>query len=287
MLLQHLLSGVAVGGLYALIAVGFVTIHNVTGVINFAQGEFAMVAAMTAAAMVGSGASLAVAMASGVAVAALVGVLVQQAALYPARRSPEVVLIIITIGASIAVRGIALAVWKSEPRALPAFSGGGPLALGPAVIARQDVWVLGIALAAMLVLFIFFERTTVGAALRACVMNREVSRLMGIAPDRMNLLAFGLSAALTGLAGVAIAPATLATYDMGLMLGLKGFVAAVLGGLGSPFGAVMGGFLLGALEQVAAGTLSSGYKDAFAFLVLLCMLLFRPSGLLSRAAGRP
>lgn len=287
MLFQHLLSGVAVGGLYALIAVGFVTIYNVTGIINFAQGEFAMVAAMTAATMASAGGSLAVALAVGVAAATLVGLLVQRVALYPARRSPEVVLIIITIGASIAVRGIALAVWKSEPRSLPAFSEGGPLALGPAVISRQDVWVLGIALVAMVALFGFFERSTVGAALRACAMNREVSRLMGIAPDRMNLLAFGLSAALAGVAGVAIAPGMLATYDMGLMLGLKGFVAAVLGGLGSPLGAVIGGFLIGMLEQVAAGMVSSGYKDALAFIVLLFVLLFRPAGLLARTAGRP
>ena len=148
-----------------------------------------------------------------------------------------------------------------------------------AALARQDVWVLGVAAAAMLALYLLFVRTFFGSALRASVMSRDASRLMGIAPSVMSLVAYTLSAALGALAGVVITPIALATYDMGIMLGLKGFVAAVLGGLVSAPGAVAGGLLLGVLESFAAGLLSSGYRDAIAFALLLGVLVVRPTGL--------
>lgn len=285
-ILQFLFSGLAVGGLYALIAVGFVTIYNVTGIINFAQGEFAMVGAMVAATLNAAGLNLLPAVLCGICAAAAVGVLAQRLALHPARHSPAVAQIMITIGLSIALRGAALMVWGSEPKTLLPFSAGGPIAVGSAVFARQDLWVLVLTLLAMTLLFLFFEKTTAGAALRAAAMNRDVSRLVGIAPPRMALLAFAMSAALAGLAGTAAAPTSLATYDMGLMLGLKGFVAAVMGGLNNPVGAVAGAFLLGSLESLSAGLISSGYKDAVAFLVLLLVLLLRPGGLFARASGQ-
>lgn len=278
-LFQLVLSGIATGGLYALIGVGFVTIYTVTGVINFAQGEFAMVAAMAAAAMLRAGVALPVAIVAAVLLAALVGAMMQQGALAPCATSTPLVKIIITIGLSIAIRGIVLLVWGSQPYLLPAFTAGPPISLGGAALARQYLWVLGLTASLMLALFVLFERTLFGSALRAVVMNQEASRLQGIHPARMALFAFVVSAMLSGMAGVAIAPITLATHDMGLMLGLKGFVAAVMGGLVSAPGAVVGALTLGVLESVGAGLISSGYKDAFAFLILVLVLFLRPSGL--------
>lgn len=285
-LIQLVFSGLTVGGIYALIAVGFVTIYNVNGVINFAQGEFVMVAAMAGAAMVSAGAPLWIACIGAILAATLAGALVQRLALYPARYSSSVVLIIITIGVSTTFRGLAQLIWGSGPLTFPPFMDGEPVSFLGAVIPRQDFFIGGIALICMLGLYLFFERTAIGSALRACMMNREVSRLMGISPDRMALLSFMLGAGLAGVAGVSVAPVSLAAYDMGLMIGLKGFVAAVLGGLVSIPGAVMGGLVLGVLESLGAGLISSGYKDAIAFLILLIMLVFRPQGIIGERTGK-
>lgn len=288
--LQLVLSGLSVGGIYALVAVGFVTIHAVTGVINFAQGELAMVGALSACSLRAAGVPLPLAVAAAAMVGAAVGLAEERSVLWPALRRgragrvTELVLILLTIGASIALRGIALELWGSESYALPQFSTGAPFAFGGAVVARQILWILGLSAAVMAALQLFFARTQAGAALRACAMNRDAARLNGIGPTRMSALAFGLAGGVAGLAGAVIAPVSLASYDMGLLLGLKGFVAAVVGGLASPPGAVIAALGLGVLESIAAGLVSSGYKDGFAFLVLVAVLLFRPEGLF--AAGR-
>lgn len=286
-ILQLILSGIAGGSMYALIAIGFVTIYKATGVINFAQGEFAMIAGMTAASLVSAGAPLYLACMVAVLAAGFSGFLLQRLALYPARFSSEVNLIIITIGFSAAARGIGLFIWGSAPRTLPNFIEGVPVSIGDSVLSRQDFVVMGTALLVMILLYIFFERTMLGSALRACMMNREVSRLMGISPTKMALLSVVLSALIAGVVGMVITPTTLATTDMGLMLGLKGFVAAALGGLISIPGAVVGGIILGIAETLGAGLISSGYKDAIAFIILLIILIVRPQGLVAnKNAGR-
>jgi len=284
-LLQFLLSGIAAGGIYALVAVGFVTVYNVLGIINFAQGEFAMLGALVAASLVAHGVPLVAAAPLAILVAAAVGALVERGVLGPAQASSEVVRIIITIGVSISLRGVALTIWSSQSYGLPQFSEGAPLTILGAALALQNFWVLGTAAVIMAALFLLFDRTYFGSALRASVMNRDASRLMGISPARMSLYAYSLSAALGATAGVVIAPISLATYDMGIMLGLKGFVAAVMGGLVSAPGAVAGALLLGVLESFAAGLVSSGYKDAIAFALLLGVLVVRPTGLFSGVAA--
>jgi branched-chain amino acid transport system permease protein len=285
-LLQLVLSGLAIGSIYAFIAVGFVTIHAVTGFINFAQGEFAMVGAMVAASLVAAGLPLALAVLAGVAAAVVAGVVTERLAVHPVRRSSPLVVLVMTVAASTMLRGIALLIWGTLPYGLPPFTAGPPVAIGPGVIGRQDLWVLGLTAVAMLGLYLFFERTIPGTAMRACAANLLASRLVGISPAAMSMLAFAVSALLAGLAGVAVAPITLASYEMGLMLGLNGFVAAVLGGLRSPQGAVLGGLVLGVLESVGAGLISSGAKDALAFSALLLVLAFRPEGLLSALRQR-
>ncbi|MCL5046319.1 MAG: branched-chain amino acid ABC transporter permease, partial [Actinobacteria bacterium] len=211
---------------------GFVTIYNVTGILNFAQGEFVMLGALVMISALKLHLPVIPAIVASVLVVALVGALIERLAIRPARRASVISLIIITIGASITVRGIALLLWGTDPYALPAFTPGGPFNLFGAIVDRQSVWVLGATVATVSALSFFFERTVVGKAFRACVVNKLAARLMGISPQRMSLLSFCLSAGLGAIAGVVIGPKMYPTYDMGLMLGLKGFVAAVLGGRG-------------------------------------------------------
>jgi branched-chain amino acid transport system permease protein len=274
--LQFLVSGVSTGCIYVLIGLGLITIYNVTGVINLAQGEFVMLGAMLAVAYYqGLHLPLVIAFLLAVLSVMIIGALVQRLTIHPARHAPEVTLIIITIGTAITLRGIGLLAWGTTPRSLPEFSTGAPLVLWGAVLSRQRLWIMGTAAFVLLLLYLFFEFTLLGKAVRACAINRRVSQLVGINTEFMALLAYALSAGMGAVAGIVIAPLTLVSYDMGLVLGLKGFVVAIMGGLVNAPVAVAGGLLLGVFESLAAGTLSSGFKDALAFLVLLVVLLGR------------
>jgi branched-chain amino acid transport system permease protein len=277
-LAQYLASGLVVGGVYALIGLGFVIVYSVTRIINFAQGEFVALGALLMVTLHARRLSLGLAFVLTVVAVGALGGLLQRVAIHPLRHAPPLAVLILTIGASIALRGGILIVWGTDPFALPAFSAGPPWHVGPAVVVRQGVWVLAVGGVAFGLLWFFFTRTYAGTALRACAVNPRGARLMGIRVDRMAGLAFALSGALGATAGAVIAPITYATYDMGLTLGLKGFVAAVLGGLVSPPGAIAGGFLLGVLESLSAGLVSSAYKDAVAFLILIAVCLFQAAG---------
>lgn len=284
-LLQLLFSGLTLGSIYSLIALALVTTFNITGVLNLAQGEFVALGALLAASLYAAGLPLAAAFLVSVALVAALGAVIERAAIYPARESSALTLIIITVGLSISLRGLALLVWGTDPVSLPAFSSGGPLLVGGAAVNLQTLWILGMAAVTMVVMYVFFELTYTGKALRACVINRTAALLVGINPSSMSLLAFAGSGAIGAAAGIFITPVTLATYDMGFMLGVKGFVAAAIGGMHNIRGAVLGGFILGILEVYSAGLVSSGLKDAVALVVLLAMLMLRPEGLLG-IAGR-
>jgi len=277
-LAQYVASGLVVGGVYALIGLGFVIVYGVTRIINFAQGEFVMLGALCTVSLAARGLPLAVAVPVAVIGVGALGAALERLAIRPLRRAPALVVLIVTIGASIALRGGALIVWGTDPFALQPFSAGPPLSILGAVVVRQGVWVLAVAALVFAGLGFVFARTYAGAAVRACAINQRAARLMGIRVDRVFLGAWALSGALGALAGAVVAPITYASYDMGLMLGLKGFVAAVLGGLASPGGAIAGGFFLGVLESLAAGLISSGYKDAVAFVVLIAFCLVQVAG---------
>ena len=272
-MLQLIVSGIANGALYGLVAVGFVVIYNVTGIINFAQGEFTTVGAVTAVTLVGYGVPLPLAVLCGVGVSGVAGLVLWYAALRGAHRQPLVVQLIITIGASVCLRGLALLIFGSTPKPLPPFSNNGTISLGAATITPQQLWIFAIVAVLM-------------GALLASSINRDAARLMGIDPLRMSAIAFFLGAALAGVAGTTIAPIALVSFDMGGSLGLKGFVAATLGGIGSVPGAVVGGILIGVIESVGAGIFSSGWRDAIVFGVLIVVLFVRPEGLFGRSVAR-
>ena len=285
MIEQYLLSGLTTGAIYALVALGFAIIYNASHVINFAQGEFVMIGGMAAAAAFDAGLPLPLAVVVSIGTATLIGLLLERLAVEPARGASVVTLIIITIGASILLRGLATIVWDKRIHALPAFSGEAPIAIGGATLLPQTLWVLGATVVTVAALWWFFNRTLTGSAILAVSHNRFAAQLMGISVRRVLLVSFGLSAALGALAGVLIAPIAFTAWDVGVMLGLKGFAAAMLGGIGSGPGAIAGGLALGLIEALGAGYLSSAYKDVFAFVILLAALVFLPNGLAGRRAA--
>lgn len=286
---QLVLDGIRGGSIYALIALGFVVVFNVTGIINFAQGGFVMSGAMVAVAFnnldlpLPPPLKLALAVVLGIVVTTVIGALVERLTIFPARHSHVLTLIIITVGVYIFMQGMALLIWGANAYSLPAFS---TLALedqilrsGGIMLKAQSLWIWATLAVVLVALYFFFERTLLGKALRACAINRRAAELMGINPSRMSLLSFAMAAALGAIGGIVLSPATRPIYDMGLKLGLKGFIAAIMGGMISSPGAVVGGILLGVLENVAAGVTRAGFKDIFAFIVLILILLFRPQGI--------
>jgi branched-chain amino acid transport system permease protein len=277
--LQFLFAGVTSGSIYALAALGFAIIFNASGVINFAQGEFIMLGGMVSVALAAAGLPLPFAVLASILVAVVVGMGIEKAAIEPARRAETVTLIIITIGASILIQGLAQVVFGKGQRALAPFSGDTPIVLAGASLLPQSLWVLGVSSVVVAALWWFFSRTLAGKAMLAVSYNRLGAQLVGIEPRRVWLIAFALSGGLGAIAGALSAPITMTSYDAGLMLGLKGFVAATLGGLGNGLGAVVGGLLLGTAEAMTAGYVSSAYKDAVPFVLILAVLVFLPRGL--------
>lgn len=280
--LQFLFSGVTVGATYALAALGFALIYNASGVINFAQGEFIMLGGMLAALLHQLGLPLPLAILAAVALTAVVGILVEKLAIEPAGNAEVVSLIIITIGASLVIRGLVQVFMGKGNRALPAFSGDTPIAILGATLLPQSLWTLGVTVAVVAALAWFFGRTVLGKALLATAYNRLAAQLVGVNTRFILLLSFALSAVLGAVGGILITPITYTSYDAGIMLGLKGFVAATLGGLGSGLGAVAGGLILGIVEALTAGYVSSAYKDATPFVLILLILFFLPQGLFGK-----
>jgi branched-chain amino acid transport system permease protein len=213
----------------------------------------------------------------------MVGALFERLAIHPLKNASLITLIMITLAGSILFRGIAMCLWGKDPYALPPFSGSQSVHFLGATIQPQIFWILGITLLALGGIGFFFNHTLMGKAMTACAFNPLAARLVGINVRKMVLFSFGLSAATGAIAGAIITPITLMEYDRGPLLALKGFAAAVLGGLGSGPGAIIAGFMIGVLESLGAGLISSGYKDAIALLVLLVILWVRPSGLFGSA----
>lgn len=285
-IIQLIFSGLTIGSIYALIATGFVITYNITGVLNFAQGEFAMLGAMISISLVSAGMPQIPAFILTILCVFLIGTLFERVAIHPARRSKGSTMIIITIGVAIAVRGIALLIWGTDPKILPPFTEGKPLNILGAVIQLQSLWAIGVTLISLFFMYVFFERTYMGKAVTACVVNRFAAQLMGIRPEKMSLIAISVSAALGAIGGIVIAPISGATYEMGLMLGMKAFIAAVIGGLTNAPAAIVGALIVGLLEAFTEGLWSSGYKDLIIFGVLLLVLFFLPNGLFAKMSGK-
>lgn len=284
--LQYLFSGITVGSVYAVVAIGFNLIYSATGVLNFAQGEFVMLGGMIAISLQAV-VPLPLAVAGAVLVVALGGGLLELAFFRPLRSHSVLHMVIITIGLSIVIQEGALHVWDEKVRSLPYFSGSevSSVRVFGAALSPQVFWVLGAVALAVLLLQVFYRRTLCGRAMRACSSNAEAAMLAGINTSNMRTLAFGLSAGLGALAGCVISPISMTHYEMGPGLAIKGFAGAILGGLGNPMAAFLGGLTVGLLEAFSVSVLPAAFKDAVAFAVLLLVLFVRPHGLFGRPAG--
>lgn len=280
--LQFAFSGLTVGAVYALVALGFTLIYNASDVINFAQGEFVMLGGMATVFLSLAGVPVPLAALIAVAATTVVGLGLYKLAIDPARGASAVTLIIITIGASIFLRGVASVVFDKRFHSLPHWFGDRPLTLAGASVLPQSLVVLAGALVIVVLLWAFFERTLFGKAVLATAANRVAAKLSGIDTGFVVGFSFAVSAAIGAIAGVLVTPITLTSFDVGTLLALKGFAAAMLGGMGHPVGAVVGGLVVGLLEAFGAGYISSQYKDAMAFIVILAVLFAMPNGLFGR-----
>ncbi|MDP2182925.1 MAG: branched-chain amino acid ABC transporter permease [Actinomycetota bacterium] len=282
-LLQFALAGLKNGSIYALVALGFTIVYASTGVVNFAQGEFVMLGGMLSVwAYTALGLPLALAGVFGIAATAIVGVVFELLAIRPRKDGDPLALIIITVGGSMLLSSLARHFLGPTERALPSFTPGDSVRLLGASLDRQSLWILGLTGVAVAVLMVMYRYTKLGKAMRACSINRSAARLVGIDPKVMVTMSFALAAALGGLAGLVTTPLTQTAFNIGPSFGVKGFAAAILGGLGNPMAAVVGGLVLGMLESMSIAFISSSYKDAISLAVLLIMLFVRPQGLLGR-----
>jgi branched-chain amino acid transport system permease protein len=289
-LLQFVIAGLKNGSIYALVALGFTIVYASTNVINFAQGEFYMLGGMLGVfAFRTLGLPLLLAVPASVLATAGVGVLVDVLFVRPRKDADPMPIIIITVGVSMLLGSAARHLFGSDELPLPVFTEGPSLAFGGAAIERQTLWIWTLTLVAVIALRLLYNHTRLGLAMRACMENREAARLMGIDTARIVMVSFGLAALLGALAGIAVTPLTQTRFDIGTGVALKGFAAAVLGGLGNPLAAVAGGLVLGLAESLSIAGLStvvqgsSTYKDAIAIAVLLLVLFLRPQGLFRRS----
>jgi branched-chain amino acid transport system permease protein len=279
------ITGLALGCIYALLALGFVLILNASGAINFAQGELVMLGGFI---VVWLASDLALPWYATFSLAlltmAVLGWALERFAFRPLKGKPFVTVFTSTIGFGVVLRNLALVVWGPNPRALPPLFGEA-VRVGAVVISGQHLFVIGVTLVLLLTLHMFFSRTMTGRMMRAQAQDEEAARLMGVPTGRMMMLTFVLSSLLAGMAGFLLAPMFFIYPDMGHLVILKLFIAVVIGGFGSVPGAILGGMFLGLIEVLAAAYISSLYKDVIAFAVLILFLFVKPDGILGEAVS--
>jgi len=277
-LFAFLLSGLTVGFVYALVGMGFTVIYNSSGIINFAQGEFVMAGGMIMVFLLSGGMPVAAAFVLAVILTAMLGILLWKLTDL-SRESSQVSLIILTLGYGIFLRGLTEVALDKELHTMPSFVGDGAFEIFGAVLSYQALLIMVVSIAIVTALYLFFRKTRTGKAMIAVSDNIDSAKLMGINIRTVMMLNFAISAAIAAIGGILLTPIASTNYEIGIMLGLKGFAAAIIGGLSNPFGAVLGGVILGLIEALVAGYISSEYKDAVAFIIMLLILFVRPGGI--------
>ncbi|MBO8162528.1 MAG: branched-chain amino acid ABC transporter permease [Brevibacillus sp.] len=288
-MLQAVVSGLILGSIYAIIAQGYYITYITTRTLNFGQGDFLMVGALlgltSLGAMTASGIHVYLAAVLTILlISAVMGVLgwgLERAAIRPLQHFLSIGWILSTVAVSIMLRNIAMLIWGRNVIPFPSPFGSDVYRIGEVGITRHELFVAISAVVIMACLFFFLNRSLLGKALAAVAFNRDAASLMGINPQRMAVLAFALSSALAGIGGILVGPITNTAFFMGATLGLKAFAAAIIGGLENPLGILIGGLLLGVIEQVFS-LFNSAYKDASAIVLILIVLIFMPQGLLGK-----
>ena len=296
-LIQQIINGLVLGSIYALVALGYTMVYGIMGLINFAHGEVVMIGAMVALMMIklmadsGLPTSLIVVIALAVAALAcmVVGYTIERVAYRPLRHAPKLAPLITAIGVSIVLQHLAMLIWGRNYLSFPAIFPTTQYDIFGASITTVQIAIVAIAALMMGGLLVLINRTRLGRAMRATSENPPIAQLMGVNINWIISLTFVIGSALAAVAGLMVsANYSIVHYAMGAMLGMKAFTAAVLGGIGNVLGAMLGGVLLGLIESLGAGYIGdltggvfgSNYQDVFAFLVLICVLVFRPSGLI-------
>jgi branched-chain amino acid transport system permease protein len=282
--LQFLFTGLAIGSIYALVALSFTFIFNAGGVVNFAQGEFVMLGGFFAVTLTTWQVPLWLAAAGAVIGVGLVAGVIYMTTIRRLPNASTFTLIMITLGLAIVIHTIAQLVWGTQAKTLPELRGGEPFRIAGASITAHAILVMVVSATLMVMLYLFFKRTRPGQAMLAYSDNREGAALVGVNAKRVGLAAFILGGAVGGLAGFLVTPITTVNYLIGLTFTLKGFSAAVLGGFGNAGGAVAGGLLLGLLETFSTGILPSGYEGLVPLTILVLILMVRPGGIFGSRA---
>lgn len=288
-LVQSLVNGVGIGLVYGLIAIGFCVIYNASGIVNFAQGVFVMLGGMFAHSLLTQlGVPMVLSALVSIVLVAAVGLAVQFLIISPMwkRKAPLFAIILATLAVQLLIEQVVILTLGDQPRTYPEFTLGGPVKIGPIAFGYQLFWILGCGALMVLALTLFFNRTRVGRALRACSQNREAAALLGIPVGNMLMLSFALSAALGAAAGILITPTQYTAYGVGGPFGINGFIAAIIGGFGSAPAALVGGIFLGVVQSGAIVFFGAGFKNVVALTILLIVLLFFPSGLFGGLAKR-
>ena len=283
---QFLIAGLSQGAIYGLVAIGFSVIFRATHIVNFAQGEFVMIGGLGTAGGIALGLPPLLAALMAVLVGVVAALALDRIVVRLAQAAPIILLVIVTIGASVAMRGAAQVAWGRNFYSIPTFVGSDPIQIGEVTVMPQAILILFVALAIAAALDVFFRRSRFGKAMVAAAINPVAASLMGIELKHVYAVTFLIAGLLGTIAGLLITPLALIQFESGLMFGLKGFAAAIVGGLGSVMGAILGGLLLGVAEALNAGYVSSAYKDAIAFMLLVGVLLLKPEGFFGRSGGK-
>ena len=282
--LQHLLNGLLLGGTYALLGIGLTLIFGLMNVVNFAHGEFYTLGAyVTFAALALAGLNFVLAVAAAIAVGAVVGAAAERLLLRPLRHASIDTVMLVMIGLWIAMQNAELLGWGGVAKAIPHPFPTAPVVMGPVSVAPIRLFVLGTVLVLIIGSHLLIHRTRLGTAMRATFQDRETAALMGVDIGGVHTLTFAFGSALAAAAGALLGPIFLVYPSMGDLASLKAFSVVILGGLGNFAGATLGGLILGIAEEMGAGYVSSGYRDAVGFVIIILVLLFRPSGLFARA----
>jgi branched-chain amino acid transport system permease protein len=282
-LLQHLVNGLVLGGTYALLGIGLTLIFGLMNLVNFAHGEFYTLGAYTTfAALTLAGSNFFLAVGAALVVGAAAGALCERLLLAPLRGESIDTTMLVMIGLWIALQNAELLGWGGAAKSIPHPFPTAPLTLGPVGIAPLRLFVMLTAAALIALSWLLIHRTRLGRAMRATFQDRETAALMGVRIGRIHTVTFAFGSALAAAAGALLGPVFLAYPSMGDLASLKAFSVVILGGLGNLVGATLGGLLLGIAEELGAGYVSSGYRDAVGFVIIILVLLFRPSGLFAR-----
>lgn len=269
-----MILGLSSGAIYALLAGGLVIVFNVTRIVNFMHGQLVIIGALTYCSLLERMGTLP-ALVAATLITCIIGGLVYRSVIGWVAEAPFVSQVMITIALAFFIEGIALVIWGREPRSAPPFSSGESVAFLGTAISPQYLWILGTMITALASIWFFLNYTLTGKAMNACAVNRMAARVVGIRPDYMAVVSFAMSGLLGAIAGITYLPLQAISYNSGMTYTLKAFVAAIIGGMGSFGGAVLGGFALGMAECLGAGLLSSGYKESIGFLVMTAIIFYR------------